>query len=68
MIDFKKFREDTGLSQSEFSKLFKIPLKSIQNWEYGRTTPPPYLLPMIQIIFENQLLSDLEGAVEHETL
>jgi putative transcriptional regulator len=36
MLDCKKIRHDLGLSQSEFSERFNIPLGTIRNWEQGR--------------------------------
>lgn len=66
MNKFKEIRLKLGLTQVQMSQVLHIPLKSIQNWEYGRTNPPPYLLPMIEIIFENDLLSEMEGVYEDE--
>ena len=47
----KELREKSGLSQANFAKKFEIPVKSLQNWEAGRTTPPPYVIYMIKTIF-----------------
>lgn len=47
----KELREKSGLSQVNFAKKFEIPVKSLQNWEAGRTTPPPYVIYMIKTIF-----------------
>lgn len=47
----KELREKSGLSQVNFAKKFEIPVKSLQNWEAGRTTPPPYVIFMIKTIF-----------------
>lgn len=68
MNKFKEIRLKLGLTQAQMSQILHIPMKSIQNWEYGRTNPPPYLLPMIEIIFENDLLSEMEGVYEDETV
>lgn len=46
----KELREKSGLSQVNFAKKFEIPVKSLQNWEAGRTTPPPYVIFMIKTI------------------
>jgi putative transcriptional regulator len=37
--DVKKIRDELGLSQSEFSARFAIPLASLKNWEQGRRSP-----------------------------
>lgn len=46
-IDIKTFRKQTGMSQSEFCNHFGLPVRSLQQWEQGRRTPPPYLLQLI---------------------
>jgi|APSaa5957512535_1039671.scaffolds.fasta_scaffold12766_2 putative transcriptional regulator len=35
----KKIRKDMGLSQSEFSSIFAVNVRLIQDWEQGRKTP-----------------------------
>jgi putative transcriptional regulator len=37
--DAKLIREKLGLSQSEFSRHYGIPLDTLQNWEQRRSTP-----------------------------
>ena len=56
-MKIKELREYTKLSQKAFGKKFKIPYRSIQNWEGGQSEPPPYIPEMIQrlIILEEDL-------------
>lgn len=56
-MKIKELREYTKLSQKAFGKKFKIPYRSIQNWEGGQSEPPPYVPEMIQrlIILEEDL-------------
>lgn len=49
-MTIKELRQQTGLTQAEFANKFNIPVKSLQNWEIGRTTPPPYIPEMIEKI------------------
>lgn len=44
----KKIRELTGLNQSEFSRKYNIPLRTIQDWEAERRTPPEYVLKLLE--------------------
>lgn len=46
----KELRASTGLSQSQFAKKFEIPVYTLQNWERGKATPPPYIPKMIEKI------------------
>ena len=56
----KELRSETGLSQKKFADKFEIPVASLQNWEAGRTAPPPYVLFMIKSILA------LEGSEKNE--
>lgn len=51
ITDWKAFiagkRADARLSQSEFAARFKINLRTLQNWECGRSKPHPLLRPTL---------------------
>jgi len=44
----KELRAKTGLSQSKFAKLFDIPVRTLQQWEQGISSPPEYVPKMIE--------------------
>ena len=50
----RKLRERTGLNRKEFSLHFRIPLRTMEDWEAGRRNPPEYLPRLLeyQIIYE----------------
>lgn len=39
--------EAYGLSQTELSRRFNIPIRTVQDWHAGRRTPPDYVVEMI---------------------
>lgn len=39
----KKLREDAGFNRSDFSQHTGIPLRTLEDWEAGRRTPPEYI-------------------------
>lgn len=41
-------RHQVGLSQSEFARRFDIPVRTLQQWEQGKSSPPQYVLSMIK--------------------
>ena len=45
--EFKKARIDAGLTQQQMSDIFKIPKRTIENWESGQRTPPEYVKLLI---------------------
>lgn len=44
---FKEARLAIGLSQQKLSDLTEIPLRTIQDWEGKKRTPPPYVARLV---------------------
>ena len=49
-LDIKKIREKIGLSQTRFSKLIRVSIKTLQNWEQGRRKPQGPALALLTIL------------------
>ncbi len=47
-MTIKEIRALTGLSQGKFADRYGIPVKTLQNWEIGRTRPPEYVLKLLE--------------------
>jgi DNA-binding transcriptional regulator YiaG len=47
-MTFKELRESSGLNMLQFSKYFEIPYRTVQDWEYGKSRCPAYLLKLIE--------------------
>ena len=43
----KELRKLTGLSQTEFSKAYRIPVSTLRKWEQGEATPSPYVISLL---------------------
>lgn len=48
----RELRRLTGLSQGKFAEKFGIPRSTLQNWEQGVRTPPPYVVTMLEKMIE----------------
>ena len=46
-MNIKEIREMTGQTQREFAESFGIPLGTLRRWEYGESTPAPYIIALI---------------------
>ena len=46
-MTIKEAREQAGLSRAEMSRLFEIPIRTLEEWDAGRRTPPPYVEKLI---------------------
>ena len=47
MGKIKEFRQASGLTQSQFSDLFGIPLDVVKSWDSGRRKPPEWAEKLI---------------------
>ncbi len=43
----KELRESTGMSRKDFSEHTAIPVRTLEDWEAGRRTPPEYIPKLI---------------------
>lgn len=43
----KELRESTGMSRKDFSERTGIPVRTLEDWEAGRRTPPEYIPRLI---------------------
>lgn len=47
-MTIKEIRALTCASQGKFAERYGIPVKTLQNWEIGRTKPPEYVLKLLE--------------------
>ena len=59
MMDIKKLRLKTGMSQRKFAKYFNIPKRTIENWEGGQRKPPAYVVELIKYKIKKERLGML---------
>jgi len=48
--DVKAVREQIGLSQSDFAKLMRVSIKTLQNWEQHRRNPTGPAAALLKIV------------------
>ena len=46
-MEFKEVLKTSGMSLKQFSELFGIPYRTIQDWNASKRTPPEYVLNLI---------------------
>lgn len=54
-MTIKELRTLTGLSQQGFADKYKIPKRTLQDWEYNKRTPPEYVV----LLLKRAVLEDL---------
>lgn len=57
----KVLRESTGMSRKEFSEHTGIPVRTLEDWEAGRRTPPEYIPRLIAYQLKYEGLINGEG-------
>lgn len=56
-MKIRTLREKTGMTRKEFSNHTGIPVRTLEDWEAGRRTPPGYIPRLIayQLMYEGRL-------------
>ena len=57
VITIKELRRISGLNQQSFSGKYKIPRRTLEDWESGNRTPPEYVI----LLLERAVMEDLKG-------
>lgn len=55
-MTIKEMRLACGMTQKTFCDYFNIPMRTLQDWENDRRTPPPYLAPLLEYKLSNENL------------
>ena len=70
----RNLREKAGMTRKEFSEHTTIPVRTLEDWEAGRRTPPEYIPRLIayQLKYEELIRENIKklkkGENEHERL
>ena len=65
-MNIKELRIMTGQTQKQFAENFGIPVGTLRRWEYGESTPAPYVIKLIADKIP-EINEDIEG-VKKENL
>ena len=59
----KELREQTGMNRRQFSEYTKIPVRTLEDWEAGKRTPPEYVprLLVCMLKYEELIMSRESG-------
>ena len=55
-MTIKEIRDSIGISRAEFSRRYHIPLRTLDDWEKERRTPPPYVLELLEYRVKSETL------------
>lgn len=55
MNNIKKIRKISGLKRSDFCKKYNIPVRTVEDWEYEKNTPPSYIEQLLERVVKEDL-------------
>ncbi|MDO4198539.1 MAG: helix-turn-helix domain-containing protein [Erysipelotrichaceae bacterium] len=56
-MNIRELRMSLGDTQSDFAMRYRIPFRTIQNWEAGIRKPPEYMMELLKQRVENDLIN-----------
>lgn len=59
-MKIKELRNLTGMSQRQFAEYFGISIRTIQEWEQERKSPPSYLVGLLKRILDLEYFKKAE--------
>ena len=64
----RTLRQQTGMNRKDFSEHLGIPLRTMEDWELGRRTPPEYIPRLIayQLKYEELVKKNEKGEENNE--
>lgn len=48
MTDIERIRRLLGISRAEFGRRYHIPIRTLEDWEWGKKTPPTYVVELLE--------------------
>lgn len=59
-MDIKELRASTRMTQKAFAEYFNIPVRTLQDWEGEKRTPPEYVTELIKYKIEKEELGKMK--------
>lgn len=48
MTESERIRSLLGVSRAEFSRRYNIPIRTLEDWDWGKKTPPKYVMELLE--------------------
>lgn len=55
IVSVSDLRSLIGLSRSEFSRRYGIPIRTLEDWEANRRTPPEYVISLLERVVKEDV-------------
>jgi ribosome-binding protein aMBF1 (putative translation factor) len=58
MQESERIRKILGISRAEFSRRYHIPVRTLEDWDAGKATPPPYVIELLERVVKADKIVD----------
>ena len=54
-VSISELRSLAGISRPEFSRRYGVPIRTLEDWEAGRRTPPEYMISLLERVVKEDI-------------
>lgn len=54
-VSISELRSLVGISRPEFSRRYGVPIRTLEDWEAGRRTPPEYVVSLLERVIKEDI-------------
>lgn len=54
-VSISELRSLAGISRPEFSRRYGVPIRTLEDWEAGRRTPPEYVVSLLERVIKEDI-------------
>ena len=55
----ERIREISGLSRAAFCKKYNIPIRTVEDWDWGKKTPSEWVLDLLERVVREDFQSNI---------
>lgn len=64
-MKIEEIRNLTHLNRTKFAERYGIPLRTVEDWEHGKSNPPAYVVDLLErVVREDEGLHEVEKPSE----
>lgn len=64
-MKIEEIRNLTHLNRTKFAERYGIPLRTVEDWEHGKSNPPAYVADLLErVVREDEGLQEIEKPSE----
>ena len=61
MQESERVRKILGISRAAFSRRYNIPIRTLEDWDSGKSTPPIYVIQLLERAVREDKENEMDG-------